>query len=149
MQDSLKRIKKVHPLVRAKKAMLDQEASTLAQIRQEKIAVVQRMKENQKKYMDGVDHLNVVRESAERSNLETLENGLDLIKSKWYQLYKDVQTVEQKEKAQMGNVLNAQRELKKMEKLREKYEKQYHAEISKGEQKEQDELSLQRYVREE
>ena len=149
MQGSFKKIKKVQPLVRAKKAMLDQEAVRLSKIRSEKIAVVQRMKENQTKYMSGVDQLNVIRGSEDRQNLETMEQSLDVIKSKWYQLYKEVQTCEKQEEAQIANVLNAQKELLKVEKLRDGYEEQYLIELSQGEQKEQDERTLQRFMRKE
>lgn len=147
MSETLNKVKKVQPLVRAKKAFLDQQSAALALIRQEKIEIVRMMKENQSRYMTGVDQLNVVRSSMERHNLLTLESGLDILKSKWYQLYKEVQNVEMKEKAQLANVVSAQTDLLKMEKLEDKYRRDHLTERAKSEQNSQDERSLAQFIR--
>jgi hypothetical protein len=75
---------------------VDEEAAVLIAIRHEKIEVVKQMKDNQKRYMEGVEELNRIRISKVRQNLETLETSLDFVKQQWYKLYKEVQTIEGK-----------------------------------------------------
>ena len=147
MKSILDKIKKVHPLVRAKKSMMDEQIVILNGIKEEKIKIVTEMKENQRQYMTGVDKINDIRNSNLRENIEVLERGLDMVKSKWYKLHLDAQNIENKERAQIAQVLGAQRELKKMEKLREQYEVKYHHEIAAAEQKEQDDRSIFKFTR--
>ncbi len=146
MKSILDKIKKVRPLVRARKSMMDEQVAILGNIRTEKIAIVSQMKENQTRYMQGVDNLNKTRNSDLRENIEVLERGLDLVKSRWYKLHLEAQNIENKERAQIAQVLKFQRELKKMEKLREQYEVKYHKEIAEAEQKAQDERSIYKFT---
>ena len=82
MKSILDKIKKVHPLVRAKKSMMDEQIVILNGIKEEKIKIVTEMKENQRQYMTGVDKINDIRNSNLRENIEVLERGLDMVKSK-------------------------------------------------------------------
>ena len=50
MKSILDKIKKVHPLVRAKKSMMDEQIVILNGIKEEKIKIVTEMKENQRQY---------------------------------------------------------------------------------------------------
>ena len=144
---SQRKIKRVEPLIKMKKAKVDEEAAVLNAIRMEKIEVVKAMKDNQKRYMEGVEELNRVRSSKTRQNIETLETALDYVKSKWAKLYTDVQKIEMKEKAQIAHYLTAERELKSVEKLQEKYVTEFKKELGKNEQKQMDEAALRRFSR--
>jgi flagellar export protein FliJ len=141
----LKKIKRVGPLMKVKQDRVDAESALLIQIRLEKQKIVNDMRENQRKYMRGVEELNQTRSSKMRDNLETLELGLDYIKSEWYRLYKEVQVVEGREQKQVLSVLEAERDLKSLERLKEKYEVEYKKELSKIEQKQLDEISIRQF----
>lgn len=147
MQDAFRKVKKVQPLVRFKKKRVDEESMILQAIRREKIQIVATMKENQKRYMQGIENLNKIRQSKERANLETMEQALDFVKAEWFKLYRKVQEIEGKERQQVAQVLTAERELKSIEKLQEKYEQEMHQSLKKQEQKSLDELALRRFVR--
>ncbi len=142
---SQRKIKRVQPIIKMKKSKVDEEASVLIAIRSEKVEIVKQMKENQKRYMEGVEELNRIRVSKARQNLDTLESALDYVKQQWYKLYKDVQTVEGKERQQIMYLLTAERELKSVEKLEEKYVTEMKKELGRMDQKQMDETALRRY----
>jgi len=147
MTKSYKKMKRTEPLIRVRKSQMDEQIIFLTKIRDHKLQVVEAMRINQKQYMDGVDRLNNIRNSADRQNLEALERGLDVVKSKWYQLHVEVQNVENMEKAQVAQVLLAQKELKKVEKLKENYKSKFLQDLAQSEQKVQDEQTLAKYIR--
>jgi flagellar export protein FliJ len=146
MQQSMRKIKRVQPLIRMKKAKVDEEAAVLEAIRKKKLEIVSTMKENQRRYMEGVEQLNAVRASRGRSNLTTLEGSLDYVKAEWYRLYKMVQDVEAQERSQIEQVLFAERELKSVEKLQERYQVELTQEMKKQEQKTLDEIALRNFT---
>lgn len=143
---SQRKIKRVQPLIKMKKSKVDEEASVLIAIRNEKIEIVKQMKENQKRYMEGVEEMNKIRVSKVRQNLETLESALDFVKQQWYKLYKDVQAIEGKERQQIMHLLTAERELKSVEKLEEKYQTEFKKELGRIDQKLMDEAALRRHT---
>lgn len=142
---SQRKIKRVQPLIKMKKSKVDEEAAVLIAIRNEKIEVVKQMKENQKRYMEGVEEMNRIRVSKARQNLDTLETALDYVKQQWYKLYKEVQTIEGKERQQIMHLLTAERELKSVEKLEEKYKIEMKKELGRIDQKLMDEQALRRF----
>lgn len=142
---SQRKIKRVQPIIKMKKSKVDEEAAVLIAIRTEKVEIVKQMKENQKRYMEGVEELNRIRISKTRQNLDTLEGSLDFVKQQWYKLYKDVQNVEGKERQQIMHLLTAERELKSVEKLQEKYQIEMRKELGRMEQKLMDETAIRRH----
>lgn len=145
MQQQFRKIKRVQPIIKLKKAKVDEEAAILTRIRHEKVQIVAEMKESQRKYMAGVEELNKVRASAVRMNLETLEHSLDHVKEHIYKLFKEAQKIERKEKEQIEQLLVAERELKSVEKLRERYETEFHKELKKNDQKLQDDVAMRKF----
>jgi flagellar export protein FliJ len=145
MSKPLNKIKRVQPVIKVRQAKVEVEAATLTLIRSEKIAVVAEMRENQRKYIEGIDQLNTQRASLTRELLAPLEDGLDYIKAKWFKLHRQVQDLEHKEKVQLANLLAAQRDLKAIEKLEENYKGQFATEMRKNEQKSIDEVAIRRY----
>jgi flagellar export protein FliJ len=143
---SQRKIKRVQPLIKMKKSKVDEEAAVLIAIRNEKIEVVKQMKDNQKRYMEGVEQLNRIRVSKVRENLEMLESSLDYVKQQWYKLYKQVQTIEGKERQQIMHLLTAERELKSVEKLEEKYKVEMQKELGRMDQKLMDDAALRRFA---
>jgi len=145
MSKPLRKIKRVQPVIKVKIAKVEAEAAILNLIRSEKIAVVAEMRENQKKYIEGIDKLNTQRTSLTRDLLAPLEDGLDYIKAKWFKLHRQVQDLEHKESVQLANLLSAQRDLKAVEKLQDNYKDQFAAELRKSEQKTLDEVAIRRF----
>ncbi len=145
MQQILRKIKRVEPVINTKQSRVNLEATVLNEIKSEKVEIVQAMKAFQRKYMEGVEKLNSERESSSRNMLGSLESSLDYVKGKWYKLYRDVQEIERKERAQMSILLDAQLELKSVEKLRGKYEETLRQEIKISDQKVQDENAIRRF----
>ena len=141
----VRKIKRVQPIIKMKQARVEEEASILERIRREKVDVVQAMKDYQKRYMQGVETLNQTRGSRDRANLPALETGLDRVKDQWTKLYRDVQELERKERAQIAQLLGAERELKAVERLRDRYETEHRKELGKSEQKQIDEMALRRF----
>lgn len=146
MKQTFRKIKRVQPIIKLKKTRMDEEAAILNAIRTEKVEIVKAMKDSQKRYMDGVEELNRVRNSKARPNIETLEQALDYVKGQWYKLYKDVQEVEKREKNQLQQLIMAEQELKSVEKLKEKYETDFAAQNKRADQKIMDEAALRKYA---
>ena len=142
---SMRKIKRVQPIIKIKQTCVDTEAAMLARINKEQGEAVQALRDSQRQYMTGVDELNRIRTSSSRDNIETIENGLDHVKAKWYRLYKNVQDLENKERAQIARLNVAERELKAIERLRERYEMDFRKEISRSEQKMLDEIALRQF----
>ena len=141
-----RKIKRVQPLIKMKQQRVDEEAAVLEAIRQKKREVVQSMKDSQRQYMEGINQLNQVRRSPARPNLETLEQAVDHVKRRWQKLFVDVQEIEKKEKAQIAQLLTAERELKSVEKLKERYEEDERKETQRAEQRTLDEVALRRFL---
>lgn len=146
MSESLRKIKRVQPLIKMRRFKVEEEATTLARIRAEKQKTLQEMLENQRRYMRGVEDMNRLRATAMRENLETLESTLDFVKSQWYRLYKCVQEIEVKEKTQVAQLLTAERDLRAIQKLEENYQVEFHKEMNRIEQRATDESSIRKFV---
>lgn len=145
MQDIQSKLKRVQPLIKAKQADLDRETAVLTEIRECKLKAISRLREFQAKYMNGVETLNRERQSGNFATLETLESGLDMVKSQWYQSLREVRTFEAQERAQLAQVHSAHVDLKSIEKLGERYFDQAADLEKKNEQKTNDELSVLRF----
>lgn len=148
MQQVFRKIKRVQPVIKARKERVDEEFSRLNVIRVEKAQVVGTMREMQQKYMQGVADLNKIRQSKIREAQTSLEQALDYVKDEWYRLFQKVQEVERRERSQLDVLLGAERELRVTEKLKEKYEVEYRAALSKAEQKQMDEHAIRKFVTE-
>lgn len=146
MQQLFRKIKRVEPIIRMKRQRVDEEAAVLAAIRHEKMQIVASMKDSQRRYMDGYQELNKLRSSADRRNLATLESALDSVKSQWEKLRLEVERVELKERAQITHLLTAERDLRAVEKLKERYAGQINESTRRQEQKAMDEHALRRYL---
>ena len=142
----LLKIKRLQPLIKEKKTRVDEESATLEQVRREKVAMVQEMKTHQRRYMQGLEELNTIRASSTRINQEIVESGLDYVKATWYQCYKSVQEIEHKEKRQIAQLLTAERDLAAVEKLKDKYERQFRSDSGKAEQRSLDEIALRQHI---
>lgn len=141
MTQSFQKVKRVQPLVRFKKAKFEEEAAVLTAIREERLQLVRSLKDNQKRYMEGVEELNNRRMAKDRTALATFEAALDRTKNEWHRLAKKVQEVEAQEKAQVEATLVAERELRALERLQERYQETFRKELSTAEQKMLDERS--------
>lgn len=146
MQETFRKIRRVVPVIRARQAKVDQETAILTKIRDEKQQIVASMRTAQQKYMKGVTDLNSIRNSSMRERQEAMEKALDFVKNEWYRLFEAVQEAERKEKEQIAQVLNAEKELKATEKLKERYEVEHSKALGKQEQKRLDESALRKYI---
>jgi flagellar export protein FliJ len=148
MQNLRRKIKRVSPVIRIREATVEQELAILISIRGEKIRLVKEMQESQRLYVEGVQKLNHERASTSRMMVFSLESSIDFIKTKWQKLFRDVQELEQREKLQLAQVAEAQRQLKSVEKLKDKYSHEFKVAIDKNDQKQLDELSTRKVLEE-
>lgn len=145
MQDSGPKSKRVEPLIKVRKIQLDHEASILNQIKQEKLHIVNELKHYQNLYMEGIEALNTERQSASHNKLEPLERSVDTAKAQWYRTLKLLQEIESKEQAQLHQVLSAERNLRSMEKLKERYDRQAQTHLKSLEQKTTDNAAIRAF----
>ena len=145
MKELKSKIKKTQVLIKTRKMQLDEEALELSKIRETKMNHLRDLENHQKLYINGVNDLNTERQSGDRRKLSTLERSVDHSKSQWYKSLRTVKTLEEKEKAQIEQVLLAQRNLKSLEKIEESYQVALKQKRLSQEQKELDELSVQRF----
>src|SRR5690606_15329802 len=89
----------------------------LVQIRDIKMTVVAELKKHQQDYISGVERLNKERLSLSRQQIDALESAVDYSKSNWYRCLKKAQEIESQEKAQLAQLIIAERNLKSVEKL--------------------------------
>ena len=145
MDDVSQKLNRVKPLIKARKGQVDQEAAILAQIRREKSEVIKMLEQYQNMYMQGVEEINTERQSSARDRLNSLERSVDYAKSQWHKTMVSLKEMESKENAQLAQFKVAERNLKSVEKLEERYHAiQYEVTKSK-EQKNQDEIAIRRY----
>jgi flagellar biosynthesis chaperone FliJ len=143
---SLKNLKakrnRLTTVIKVRKIEFDKELLLLNQVRQEKLQRLAVLKENQRKYIDGVDDLNRMRNDCDLSRLQLLESSLDFVKHKWQEALSAFREAEVAEKHQVRVVLKAQQDLKSVEKISERYETEMTHLASKTEQKAMDELAM-------
>ncbi|MCX6128371.1 MAG: hypothetical protein NTX25_04815, partial [Proteobacteria bacterium] len=96
-----------------------------------------------KTYIEGVEKLNRERQSLERKMLSALESAVDFSKTQWYQKLMVLRVIQEEEKRQMARVMEAQKRLRMLEKLDERYLDQSRDLHKTIEQKELDEFALQ------
>lgn len=145
MQQQFRKLRRVHPVILARQSKVDQETAALMTIQNEKRGVVTSMRTAQQKYMHGIAELNKIRATRMRDKLDPMEEALDFVKEEWYRLFLRVQEIERQEKAQIAQVLVAERELKATQKLREKYEIDFKKSLAKNDQKLMDEIGLRKF----
>lgn len=142
LKDKAERIK---PILKIRRAQLDQEAATLADIRKNKYAALEELRRFQSLYMKGVEELNQLRMNGELDQLPVVEQSLDHVKNKWYQSLKTVKSIEEQERIQVETLLSAQRNLKSIETLGARLAMDIAIYQRQMEQKEQDEGSVQKF----
>ena len=145
MQQQFRKLRRVHPVILARKAKVDQETAVLTSIQGQKKIVVSSMRTAQQKYMQGIADLNKIRAARVRNTQDSMEQALDFVKEEWYRLFLRVQEIERQEKAQILTVLDAERELKATEKLREKYEIDLKKSMAKNDQNLMDEIAIRKF----
>ena len=138
----LVKIRRIKPLIRAKKAIVDRETLTLSQIINEKISTQNELHRCQQAYMQGIRELNKQRSSEYRTGQDYMEKSVDYAKELWTSLFKESQILDKKIAAQRAVLFNAKRQLKEAEKLHERYEYELQKLASKQEQNFLDEFHL-------
>jgi flagellar export protein FliJ len=146
MNELRRKQKRVEPLIRIRQEQLDQETEELNRIRKAKSMTMERLRTQQSKYNQGVADINHLRQSGDLAKLPSLERGLDHVKNVWYETVKELRILEQKERAQIEQLYLAQRNVKSMESLSDKYAGQLKEYINKQEQKAMDEYAINRFV---
>jgi flagellar export protein FliJ len=140
-----RKLARMKPIVRVRKIQLDQESLELAKIRQEKTEKMQELRGHQREYMLGIDKLNAERSASEPRMLEVLENSVDYVKNRWQHCIRELRLIEEKERAQIANTLTADRGLKSVQKLEDRYRFEARSADVKREQKELDEIVLRKF----
>lgn len=146
-KEFLLKMRRIDPLINAKKSELEREGLILSEIRKEKELAAVQTRENQRLYMEGVDKLNQLRNSQSRSLQLSLEGSLDYVKGKWQESYRKTKELERQEQAQLFHLAQIQKGLKSFENLKEKYRLAFEEELRKTEQKNLDEFALRKYMK--
>lgn len=140
-----KKIKRVKPLIRVREAHLASEAEVLGAIRHRKQAAMAALKENQRLYLEGLQTLNKERQTGSSGRLPTLESSLDFVKSRWFEALKELRRFEEQEKLQIVQVMIAQKDVKSLEKLEDRYRDQLATHVKRAEQRSLDEIATRRH----
>lgn len=148
MINARKKVMRIKPLVRIRKNQLDQEVLALIEIRQKKQAIMKELIHFQKQYMTGVENLNRERQSPTRTMLSSLEQAVDYARARWFESYQKVQETEREERAQLLQLRLAERDLKSVQKLEERYELNSRILANQTEQKQMDESALRGFAKE-
>ncbi len=139
------KLKKMLPILKVKQFKVDEESRTLSEIKVQKEAAMTELQRYQKLYIEGIDQLNVERQSADRARLPVLENSIDYAKAKWYESLGILKDFEAKEQAQLNILVKAQQDLHIFEKLEEKYKNELIIIENQKEQKALDEHSIKAF----
>jgi flagellar biosynthesis chaperone FliJ len=136
------RMKKIQPLIKIRKLQLDQETAVLSRIQLKREEAAEALMQSQRTYIEGVEKLNRERQSSERKMLAALEQGVDYAKAQWYQRLMALRAVEEEERHQRLMVAEAQKRMKMLEHLDERYLEQHMKQMKIQEQKQLDEFAL-------
>jgi flagellar biosynthesis chaperone FliJ len=147
MNSHEKKIYRLNPIIEERQEVFNLESEKLNQIRRKKIETTHSMKHKQSEYMEGVSRLNNERSTSNRLMLEALETGLDTVKSQWMKLYQTVLELDREEKNQLTIMSQAHKNLEAIKSLQNKYKVEFTKELSKREQKDLDEHSLKKFLR--
>ncbi len=143
MANTRQKINKLQPLIKVRKMQFDQETMLLNLIHIKREEAILSLQNSQKMYIEGVEKLNRERQSSERKLLEALEQGVDFAKAQWYQKLKILRHIEEDARHQMIMVTEAQRRMKMLENIDERYDEQLVKQMKIMEQKELDEFAIQ------
>ena len=147
MNQIVQKSKKIDPVIKARRLAVELEAKNLMKIRAEKLQLVRQIKHYQKEYLLGVEKVNSERSKSQFETISTLESSVDLVKDRWYETLRDLRMAEDREKAQLANLIVARKHLLAVEQLSDRYQKEIVAFQEKLEQKTLDELTLRRAQR--
>lgn len=147
MSEVHKKIRKVEPIIKMRQKKLDDEALELARVREEKRRIVALMKDSQRRYLEGCMNINELRGSEGRTNIATMESAMDFVKEEWHRLMVQVREAERKEAHAVNAFLAAERELRAIESLKDKYVTQARVAEAKKEQQALDEHALRQYIK--
>lgn len=109
--NSVKTLKRLEALHRAKKIILDQESLEFASIRKNLKYVIEELSTEQTKYMEGVRKINEIRQSNFRTSLKSFEESVDITKSRWIDLYKKKQSLEEHLEKKRMFIVRAKKQL--------------------------------------
>jgi hypothetical protein len=143
MANTRQKIDKLQPLIKVRKMQFDQETMLLNLIHIKREEAILSLQHSQKMYIEGVEKLNRERQSSERKLLDALEQGVDFAKAQWYQKLKNLRLIEEDARHQMIMVNEAQRRMKMLENIDERYDEQLVKQTKIMEQKELDEFAIQ------
>lgn len=145
--NSLKRKRKLEPVVKIKQADVDRELMVLQELLAEVTEAERSMEHFQSLYREGSARVNELRLSGDRSMLVSVEMGVDLAKSNWASSFKVLKESRLKADAQRMLVLELRKELKAVEFLVGKYENDFLRERSQADQNQLDEFSSSNQIR--
>lgn len=147
MNDPRTKMEKLKSLIKIREDQFNQEMNLLAQMVRQKQELTNALKENQEKYIKGIDMLNRLRGSEDRANLAIYETTIDYLKEEWYRSYAQIKDITEREKIQRAKLAEAQKQLKGTNQLHDKFALEYRKLLGKREQKQLDEIAGMRFVR--
>jgi len=146
MTQTQRKLNRLETVIRIRKKAVDDASIILSTTRNQKKTALDHLQRTQQAYLQGIERLNQERTSLDRDKLQPLETGLDLTKTKWMEIYQQVVSLDRKEKEEHQALKNALTNLKAVDKLEDRYENIFKAELAKAEQKNLDEIALRKYI---
>jgi flagellar biosynthesis chaperone FliJ len=147
MSAAHKKNARIQPLIRIRQTQFDQALGALQIIQAKVQEAFEVLQHYQNMYIQGVDRLNLERQSSERRMLEALESSIDFAKRQWYQKLSILRELQEQERQQMQEVKDSQLRLKMLEKIEQRYRKELIFHENTKEQKKLDEFANQLNIR--
>ena len=140
-----RKMDRLDPVAKVRKREMDVIASQASQLERQIRETATELKASQDAYMRGVNQLNTVRTSGDRQNLLTLETSVDSLKEKWHSLYHKLNQLKQAKQQVTAQLRLAQRNMKAVEVLQDKYQAEFRKELDRQEQNFLDEAAIRSF----
>ncbi|MBP6218417.1 MAG: hypothetical protein KA436_07505 [Oligoflexales bacterium] len=120
--DIKRKIKKIGSVLKMKKVYLENEVQIMNGLRSKKEELMVRMDQRKRDYFDGVEKLNVIRNSLFREGLDVYEQGVSKVKEDWINLHRFSQAMDKQIKQQGSLVIQIKNQIDGVEKIIKKYQ---------------------------
>ena len=94
MQEFIKKVNKLTPVLNIRQKKVKDEEILLSSLEKDKKILIQKVKEDKTKYMNGVNLLNQFRRENNWNSVVTIEGLVDFTRDQWIKNYKKSQFVE-------------------------------------------------------
>lgn len=144
-----RRMRQVSPIVKSAELILEQQRMKLAAVQAELGRAMESLSALQNEYYLWLDKVNLLRSSPDRSMLFELEAGLDAVKNRCFEAFKQVHALRAREKQQKDAVESARRDFSAKDRMLEKFAEDHRKQSDLEQSKAVDEIVSLRHARRE